>query len=270
MVSTRNSTLIKAELIRYISSLGITVNTVTKARGNKGFFKEGRIDISKNLDDDSSIRTIVHEFAHFSNFKIDKTLKNLKPLFGENAEQLKNELLEVTKFVDENAGANLLNKEKEKLKINIKSLTESIREKYPDFSPAGDFKPFKKFSRFSDIKYLEKYDRVKVTGLKDSKTYTLATVKEDFPDVSEEIISYLNLKSQQRRRAKISRRITKMEQYYSEPCELFARFIEGLYLDKEYVKELAPQSYDAFIERFNKNYYYGLREIFSILRLLIY
>jgi len=270
MACTRNSTLIKTELIRYISSLGITVNTVTKARGNKGFFKEGRIDISKNLDDDSSIRTIVHEFAHFSNYKIDKSLKDLVLLFGEDSKQIRDELLEVTKFVDENAKAKLLIGERDRLKVSIKSLTDSLKSKYPDFSLSENFKPFRRYSRFSDIKYLEKYDRVKVTGLKTTKLYTLSNVREDFPDVSDEIVEYLNLKSQQRRRAKITRRITKLEQYYSEPCELFARFIEGLYLDNDEVKNLAPYTYGKFIERFNRNYYYGLREIFSILRVLIY
>ena len=270
MACTRNSTLIKTELIRYISSLGINVNTVTKARGNKGFFKEGRIDISKNLDDDSSIRTIVHEFAHFSNYRLDKSLKDLSLLFGEDSKQIREELLNVTKFLDENAKAKLLSSERDKLKISIKNLTDSLKSKYPEFSLGCDFKPFKRYSRFSDIKYLEKYDRVKVTGIKTTKLYTLSNIREDFPDVSDDIVEYLNLKSQQRKRAKITRRITKLEQYYSEPCELFARFVEGLYLDRDKVKDIAPYTYEKFIERFNTNYYYGLREIFSILRVLIY
>ena len=270
MVSTRNSTLIKSELIRYITSLGITVNTVTKARGNRGFFKEGRIDVSKTLDDDFAVRVLIHEFAHYSHFKLDRKMNDLDVLFGTGADGLTEELLDVTKFVDNNAIAEKLTTEKEKLATKIKTLTNMIKSTYPDFSSVSDFKTFKRYARFSDVRYLEKYDRVKVSSVSSNKLYTIATVKEDFPDIEEEFVAYLKLKSSQRRRAKISRRITKLKKYYAEPCELFARFAEGLYLDLEKVKCVAPNAYARFLERYNKNYYFGLREIFSIVRLLIY
>ena len=270
MASTRNSALIKSELIRYISSLGITVNTITKARGNKGFFKEGRIDVSKTLDDFSAIRVLIHEFAHYSNYKLDKSFKSLDPLFGDSSSILTEELMNVTKFVDKNSIAGKLNAEKERLTEEIKRNTESIKSTYPNFALTEDFKPFKKYARWSDVKYLEKYDRVKVSSLSSEKLYTIATVKEDFPVIDDEFVAYLNLRSNQRKRAKISRRITKLEKYYSEPCELFARFIEGIYIDMDRVKELAPNTFELFVERFNKNHYFGLREIFSIVRILIY
>jgi len=270
MACTRNATLIKSELIRYISSLAITVNTVTKARGNKGFFKEGRIDVSKTLDDESAVRVLVHEFAHYSHFKLDKTLNNLDILFGENSEGLTEELLKVTHFVDKNALAEKLNSEKERLTEKIKANTDIIKSVYPDFSITDDFKPFRRYAGWSDLRYLEKYDRVKVSSLKSDKIYSVATVKEDFPDIKKEFIAYLELKSDYRKRTKISRRINKLEKYYSEPCELFARFTEGIYLDINKVKTIAPTAFSLFLERFNKNYYFGLRELFSIVRVLVY
>ena len=270
MVSTRNSTLIKSELIRYIASLGLDIKTVTKARGNKGFFREGRIDVSKTLDDDSSIKTIVHEYAHFVHHRLDKNINDLDILFGENSCELIDELVEVTNFVDKNSLCGKLIIERDRLKENIDNLCKIIKMKYPDFSLTDDFKPFKKYSGWSNIRYLEKYDKVKVHSIGSNKIYSVETVKEDFPDIPEEFEAYLKLKSKQRKRTKISRRITKLNKYYSEPCELFARFVEGLYIDIDKVKTLAPNAFERFIERYNKNYYYGLREIFSILRVLVY
>lgn len=269
MVGSRSTTLIKDELIRYISSLGLTVKTVTKARGNKGFFKEGRIDVSKKLDDNSAVKVLVHEFAHYINYKLDSKLKSIEAVFGKDDKQIREELLEVTKFVDDNAHCRILNAEREKIKLNIKNLTETIKNIYPKFSLTEDFKEFKKYSRWSDLRYLEKYDRVKVHTLFSYKTYSLSNVRRDFPDIPDVFVDYLTLKSQQRKRAKISRRITRMGKYYSEPCELFARFIEGLYISADKVKELAPYAYNCFMENYRKNYYPEMRELFSILGIIL-
>ncbi|MCR5265985.1 MAG: hypothetical protein K6E29_05265 [Cyanobacteria bacterium RUI128] len=269
MDGSRSTTLIKNELIRYISSLGLTVKTVTKARGNKGFFKEGRIDVSKNLDDVSAVKVLVHEFAHYVNYKLDNKLKSLETVLGRDDEQIRAELLEVTKFVDDNAHCRVLNAEREKLKLKIKNLTETIKDTYPKFSLSEDFREFKRYSRWSDLRYLEKYDRVKVHTLFSFKTYSLSNVRKDFPDIPDVFVDYLNLKSEQRKRAKISRRITRLGKYYSEPCELFARFVEGLYVDTDRVKKLAPNAYNCFMENYQKNNYPGMREMFSILGLIL-
>jgi len=269
MVGTRNETLIKNELIRYIASLGLQVNTVTKARGNKGFFKEGRIDISKTLDDASQIKTIIHEFAHYINFKIDKSLKNLDAVLGDGSEALTEELLEVTGFVDSNSKCSNLSRERDVLKDEINALSEKIRKTNPEFSLSEDFKAFRKYARFTDLEYLEKYDKVKVHNLTSVKFYSLVNIKKDFPNLPQVFADYLNLKSKQRRRAKISKRINKLNKYYSEPCELFARFIEGLYLDSEKVKALAPNAFERFMDKYNKNYFFGLRELFSIVRIIL-
>lgn len=269
MVSTRNSALIKAELIRYISSLGLTVNTVTKARGNRGFFKEGRIDVSKLVDDDSAVRVLIHEFAHYINYKLDNKLKSLTAVFGEDNETLRDELLSVTMFVDNNAKCINLNGERDRLKQNIKVLVNTIKETYPDFSATEDFKEFKKYAKGSNLKYLEKYDKVRVTSGFSIKTYSLKEIKKDFPDIPEVFVHYLNLKSDQRRRTKVSRKITQVNKYYNEPCELFARFIEGIYIDMDKTKELAPNAFERFMEFYKKNTYFGLREIFAIVGVII-
>ena len=46
MISKKHN---KKKFIKYLKSLGLTVNTRTLARGNKGFFSGKRIDISKSL-----------------------------------------------------------------------------------------------------------------------------------------------------------------------------------------------------------------------------
>lgn len=270
MVGTRDKTLIKNELIRYISSLGIEVKTETKARGNKGFFKEGRIDISKTLDDESAVKTIVHEFTHYINYKLDKKLKSLEILFGEESQEIKEELLSVTMFVDKNSNCEKLNKERENLKAKIEELLEEIKSNFPDYSADEDLKEFKRYAKGTDLIYLEKYDKVKVRSWKSDKTYSLSDIKTDFPDIPDVFVAYLNLKSKQRKRAKISRRITKLNKYYNEPCELFARFVEGIYLDIDKVKELAPNTYEKFLEKYNSHSYKFMPELFSILGVIIW
>lgn len=270
MAGTRSTTLIKNELIRYISSLGLQVNTVTKARGNRGFFKEGRIDISKTLDDDSAVKTIIHEFTHYINYKFDKQLKNLDLIFDADTPTIRRELMEVTKFVDENAKCKKLCDERDRLKSSIQKLSDSIKKTYPNFSPNEELKEFNKYAKNDDIAYLAKYDRVKIKMGRESKLYSLTNIHEDFPDTPQVFIDYLKLKSEQRKRSKIMRRILKLTKYYSEPCELFARFIEALYLDADKVKELAPTVYEHFITLYNKNYYKGLRELFGILRVIVF
>jgi hypothetical protein len=269
MVSTRNKTVVKQELINYISSLGLKVNTVTKARGNKGFFKEGRIDISKTLDDEMSIRTLVHEYAHFVNYKLDKKIKNLEILFKTEPENIIDELIAVTNRVDENSLCLHLHAERNKLKAGIKKLSDSIKVEYPDFKSTEDFKPFKRYSRWSNVNYLEKYDRVKLHTWFSSRIYSISNVRKDFPDIPDVFVNYLKLRSKQRKCAKISRRISKLNKYYAEPCELFARFVEGIYIDIDLVKELAPTAFECFYKLYNDGYYVGLREIYGILEVSI-
>ena len=59
------------ELIRYFESLGLKVNTTTKARGHLGFFMKNRIDISKNVPKNRVVPTLLHEFAHYIHYGIE-------------------------------------------------------------------------------------------------------------------------------------------------------------------------------------------------------
>ena len=62
------------ELIKYMESLGLEVNTSTKARGHQGFFLNGRIDVSKNTPKERVIPILLHEFAHYIHSKIEDNI----------------------------------------------------------------------------------------------------------------------------------------------------------------------------------------------------
>ena len=131
MVNTRNETVLKSELITYLSRIGLDIHTTTKARGHNGFFKEGRIDISKNLDDCSAIKTILHEFAHYVNSLLDSKFKNSYVLFNTDIENLKEEIEIATKHVGDKDYKTVL---QEKLQIHgdVKIEYEIIKETGPD------------------------------------------------------------------------------------------------------------------------------------------
>lgn len=264
MVSTRNKTDIKDELIRYILELGIDIKTKTKARGHNGFFKEGRIDISKSLDEHSFIKTALHEFGHYIHFCFDDKFKNAYYLFDCEIEPLLDELMCVTNFVDENSLCKKLVGEREKIKKSIKDLTASIRQVYPKFNPSEKLKQFSRYAMWSNLSYLENHDRVKLVSWFSSKIYSISNVRKDFPNIPDVFVNYLKLKSKQRKRARITNKISKLNKYYSNPSELFARFIEGLYLDCDMVKALAPTAYERFLTLYENNYYPHLKKVFEI------
>lgn len=266
MVSTRNKTNnIKTELIEYLTNIGLDIHTTTKARGNNGFFRNGRMDISKNLDDYSAIKTIVHEYAHYFHYLKDKKFKNSYVLFDCDIEDFEDELLCVTNFVDENSLCKKLIEEREKIKKSIKNLTASIRNIYPRFSPSEELKQFKRYAMWSNLGYLEKHDRVKLISWFNPKVYSIANIRKDFPNIPDVFVDYLNLKSKQRKRARITRRISRLNKYYSNPSELFARFVEGLFIDKDMVMELAPKAYERFSELYERGYYRELEPVFEII-----
>ena len=60
-----------------------------------------------------------------------------------------------------------------------------------------------------------------------------------------------------------------MTKYYKEPTELFARFVEGLYTDKEEVISLAPYTYNKFKELFLQGYYSPLNKLFEIVNIIL-
>ena len=82
------------------------------------------------------------------------------------------------------------------------------------------FKEFDRYIKKSEAKYLLKYDRVKlISGVffKQSKTYSIDNIEQDFTDMPKEFAAYIRLKSYQRKQARVSSKINKLKKYYSKP-----------------------------------------------------
>lgn len=77
---------------------------------------------------------------------------------------------------------------------------------------------------------------------------------------------YIKLRSAQKKQAKISARINRLKKYYTKPCELFARLVEGVYLDKEWVCALAPYTSGRFFNLLENGCYGELAEVFKLCR----
>ena len=254
-------------IIDFIRQKGLVVNTNTKARGHQGFFVNGRIDISKNIPDEKIIPTLIHEFSHYIHSKLEpsiaKTGGSLDVLFdkSDNSEIIFKELVKVTNFVDENSLHKKLSYHKEQIKNKIKKLDKEIKEEYPSFQRSKKFKELEKLVKKTDAKYFLKYDRVKIRGwfFRKSKILSIDDIEADFPELKPSVIAFIRLKSYQRKQNRISQRIYKINKYYNKPTELFARFVEGLYIDEQKVKELAPVSFERFFELLNSGYYKDLK-----------
>ncbi len=255
----------KKELIKYCKSLGLEVHTTTKARGHSGFFLKNRIDISKNLPEQKIVQTLLHEFAHYVHFKINPNLHRngggLEELFGTNVANLEEELFKVTNFVDENSLCVRLYELKARNKEKLLEYEKIVKSEYPKFQRSKKFKEFDKFIKKSRAKYLLKYDRVRlVTGVfrKTVQNISVVNLERDFPEISESFCAYIRLRSCLRRQARLSSKINRLQKYYKKPTELFARLVEGLYLDREWVCAIAPNATKIFFENLDKNFYPNL------------
>ena len=262
------------KLIKYFKALGIEVYTNTKARGHQGFFLKNRIDISTNTPKERVIPTLLHEFAHFIHNKLEpdmiKTGGLIEILFDlptSNVRQFEQELLLVTNFVDENSLCHKLKTHKEQIKRRIKTFEAQIREDYPIFMRSKKFKEFDKYIKKSKSKYLLKYDRVKFISpfLRREEIFSIDSLEKDFPEMPRAFCAYIRLKSAQKKQARISKRINYLNKYYLKPTELFARFVEGVYLDEEKINLIAPYFYNRFFELLEKDYYFELKSVFEIL-----
>lgn len=254
------------EMIRFVEKLGINVNTNTKARGHQGFFMKNRIDISALLDTERKKQVLVHEFAHYIHYRLEEdVIRNhgtLEKLFyTQDVKTIEKELFTVTKHIDKNSALTRLNSQKDKVLGEIKLLDGKIKAKYPDFKRSYPFKIFDGPLKKSEAKYLLKYDRVKVKTpfLMRTKEYSVQNFSIDFPQFDETFETYILLKSQQRLLKRVSSRINRLNRYYKRPSELFARFIEGLYADSDFVFEHAPDSCERFFELLENNYYLELK-----------
>lgn len=270
----------KKELIKYFKSLGIDVYTNTKARGHQGFFLKNRIDISKNTPENRVIPTLLHEFTHFIHEKIEpsmvKTGGGINIIFDCNEKDkisaIEKELLDVTNFVDENSLCGKFRTHKDQVKKKIKLLEEEIKKDYPKFMRSKKFKEFDKYIKKSKAKYLLRFDRVKFVSsglfriLSKVEIFTIDNLERDFPDMPAAFCAYIRLKSCQRKQARISARINKLNKYYSKPTELFARFVEGLYINEARVRALAPITTQIFLELLEEGYYFELKNVFEMLQ----
>lgn len=261
------------ELIEYFESLGVEVNTNTKARGHLGFFSNNRIDISKKVKEERFIPTLLHEFAHFVHMKIEpdlqKTCGTLEKVFAANdIHQIRHELILVTNHVDETSLCHKLKGQKEEVKARIKKLEKIIKQDYPHFLRSKKFKDFDKYIKHSKAKYLLKYDWVTVTTpfLRKKEVFRIENLEVDFPDMQPSFCAYIRLKAAQRKQLRISARINKLCKYYSKPTELFARFVEGLYMHGEKIQTIAPCAYARFFELLDAGYYLELKNAFEILQ----
>jgi len=256
------------ELIHYFKSLGLIVHTTTKARGHQGFFIKNRIDISRNTPADKIIPTLMHEFAHYIHSKIEpdmnKTGGSLEALFEENNPVIEKELLKVTNFVDENSLCVRLYEHKARVKLKIKNYEKIIKIDYPDFQRSKKFKEFDKYIKKSKAKYLLKYDKVKLIGglfRYNIEIYSIDTIEKDFPDMPKAFAAYIRLKSAQKKQSRISARINRYRKYYAKPTELFARFVQGLYMDEQWVCAIAPYTTRIFYNLLDKGNYFELRDL---------
>lgn len=266
--------ILKKELIKYFIRLGIEVYTNTKARGHQGFYVKNRIDISKNTKEERIIPTLLHEFAHFVHEKLEKNMAKtggtLEVLFcATHVALVERELMSVTNFVDENSLCKKLTQHKLELKEKIKKQEAIIKMYYPGFMRSKKFKEFDRFIRKSKAKHLLRYDRVKFVSrfLRHIEILSIDSLETDFPEMPTAYCAYIRLKSLQRKQARNSRRINQLNKYYSKPTELFARLVEGVYLNPEHTKTLAPLACERFFELLESGYYFELQEVFELLQL---
>ncbi len=257
------------DLLKYIKGVGIDIHTSTKARGNQGFYMKNRIDISKNISKERFIPTLLHEFTHFIHSQLEpfmeRTGGTIEKIFDDNESKFYlEELISVTKFVDKNSKFEKLNEHKQLIKDKILEYEDIIKNKYPKFQRSKKFTEFESYIKRSEAKYLMRYDRVKLITKpfsKQTKTYCIENIENDFTDMPKEFAAYIRLNSCKRKQSRISSKISRLKKYYSKPTELFARFVEGLYINPQQVKILAPNCYKRFFDLLDSGYYRELREI---------
>lgn len=251
MDSKRNRII---NLISYIESKGVEVNiNKNKARGNKGFFfvknKNFRIDISRELNDDEAFSVLLHEFTHFVHYQHDKKLGFPVFVFGDYSDEIVEELINITVKSIPKTFAGGLYEKKEKYHDEIKQIVSGIKTFIPDFKQSVPSLLIER--RLPKIaRYFLKYDRVNHWG----KVYSLNNLDNSI-ELNPEDILYLRLKSAQRKLRSVNSKISRLNRYYNQPSELFARFVELYFKDKEEAKLIAPIAFEAF-ENFlgsNKN-----------------
>lgn len=262
----------KSSLVKFFRSLGLTVNTSTKARGNLGLYTKNRIDISKDIEEDRVVPTLVHEFAHHIHYKIENTDISkggtLEKLFDtKDIDEIRKELVELTNSTDYDKRSEVLIAMKEKTSKTIQKLQYAIRQDYPDFQRSKTFKEFDRYVKNSNARYLLKYDIVRIREgffFPKSKILSVANIEKDFPDMPQAFVYYIRLKSEQRKQSKITRRMNKMGKYFLKPTELFARYVQNYFCTPDKVRQKTPNTTKRFEELLKRGYYFELRDLFEL------
>ncbi len=270
----RSKPLTKKNLVEFLRTLNIEVKTNTKARGNNGLYQRNRIDVARGLTEEQAIDVLVHEFAHHIHYKIDKDfLKNggsLENIFNtSNILEIKEELINVTNLIDKNSRLNIFIKAKEETSEQIKGMQSAIRRDYPNFLRSKKFPEFEKYIKGSDAKYLVKYDAIRLMQgffFKKERILTVKNIETDFPDMPKAFQLYIRLCSMQRKQAKITRRIGKLNKYYEKPTELFARFVQAYFSTPETISTVAPITTKRFKELLSSGYYKEMKDLFEIFK----
>ena len=96
---------------------------------------------------------------------------------------------------------------------------------------------------------------------KTTKLYSIDNIEYDFSDMPKAFCAYIRLKSYQKKQTRISARINRYKKYYERPTELFARLVEGIYLDREWVEAIAPNVTRQFFDLLNDGYYKELKDV---------
>ncbi len=270
----RSKPLTKRNVIDFMRALNIEVKTNTKARGNNGLYQKNRIDVARGLTEEQAIDVLVHEFAHHIHYKIDKDfLKNggsLENIFNtSNIVEIKEELINVTNLIDKNSRLNIFLKAKEEASNQIKGMQSAIKRDYPNFLRSKKFPEFEKYIKGSEAKYLVKYDAIRIMQgffFKKERILTVKNIETDFPDMPKAFQLYIRLCSMQRKQAKITRRIGKLNKYYEKPTELFARYVQGYFSTPETISTVAPNTTRRFNELLSSGYYKELKDLFEIFK----
>lgn len=263
MACKRNRVL---ELTEYLKSLNIDINIKkNKAQGHKGFFKvinnKCRIDISKGLDDENVLRTLVHEFAHFLHYSQDKSLKSLEFFCGNDWEELTEELISLTVDLIPKSTIAPLFEAKENAKKEINQLEASLHKIYPQYTRGNPNKALEIQIEKAGYKHLLKYDRVKLIGLFGHKLITIENVQ----NLTNEASLYLQIKSKKRLLKRINSKMNRLNKYYNSTSELFARAIEMYVFKPQTVKEKAPAFYQIVENNLKTKKFIELNNIVQIL-----
>lgn len=243
MVSERNRVI---DCTKYLEELGIQVNIgKNKARGNKGYFKVQNkslfsINIAKGLDEESILRVLTHEFAHFIHYQHDSSLQTLDFIFPNLDNALIEEMINLTiDCIPKKSVAPLFEKKVE-LKKEIDDLKRAITKTYPSFKLSVKHKELENIIKKSEAKYLLKYDKVKIWHGLFLKTYSIENIDKEFSLLPNTAIAYIKIRSNQRYLKRINNKIHRINKYYNTLTELFARTLEMYVFEKEKTNKLAP------------------------------